>query len=63
MILINLPRVKHIVDYTKNGRGIIPQRVFNGSIQNIKKEIPQNSTKNQKNPSTSWKALSLKTEN
>ena len=39
--LKNLPCDKHVVDITKNGKGIVSLRAFNGYIQNIKKQIPQ----------------------
>ena len=41
IILNNLPCDKNIVDIIKNGKSIISSRVFNGSIQNNKKQIPQ----------------------
>ena len=41
IILNNLPCDKHIVDITKNGKGIFSMENFNGYIQNIKKQIPQ----------------------
>ena len=41
MILNNLPCDKHIVDIIKNGKGIISLKIFNGYIDNCKKQIPQ----------------------
>ena len=41
IILNNLPCDKHIVDITKNGKGIIELIVFNGLIQKNNKQIPQ----------------------
>ena len=41
IILNNLPCDKHIVNTNKNGKGIISMRIFNGYIQNNKKQIPQ----------------------
>ena len=41
IILNNLPREKHIVDIIKNGKRFIERKVFNGYIQNKKKQIPQ----------------------
>ena len=40
IILNNLFCDKHLVDVFKNGKGIISLRVFNGYIQNSKKQIP-----------------------
>ena len=37
----NLLCDKHIVDIIKTGKGIISTKVFNGYIQNNKKQIPQ----------------------
>ena len=39
--LNNLPCGKHIVDIIKNGKGIISMRIFNGYIQNNKKQLLQ----------------------
>ena len=41
IILNKLPCDKHIVDIIKNGKGIISSRVFNGYIQNGRRQIPQ----------------------
>ena len=41
IVLNNLPCDKLIVDIIKNGKGIISSRVFNGYINNGKKQIPQ----------------------
>ena len=41
IILNKLPCDKHIVDIIKNGKGLISLKIFNGYIQNIRKQIPQ----------------------
>ena len=41
IILNNLPCDKHIVDISKNGKGIIELKVFNGLIHKNNKQIPQ----------------------
>ena len=41
IILNNLPCDKRVVDIIKNGKGIIEVKVFNGYVQNIKKQNPQ----------------------
>ena len=39
IVLNNLPCDKHIVDIIKNGKGKNSMRVFNGYIQNKKKQV------------------------
>ena len=41
IFLNKLPCDKHIVDIIKNGKGILPLRVFNGYFEKNKKQIPQ----------------------
>ena len=41
ILVNNLPCDKHIVDISKNGKGIIELKVFNGYIQHNNKQIPQ----------------------
>ena len=41
IILKNFSGDEHIVDMIKNGKGIIELKVFNGYVQNNKKQIPQ----------------------
>ena len=41
IILNNLPCDKQLVDTIKNGKGIIFLKIFNGYIENNKKQIPQ----------------------
>ena len=41
IILNNLPCDKHIVEIIKKGKGLISMRIFNGYIQNNKKQSPQ----------------------
>ena len=41
IVLNNLPCDKRIVNIIKNGKGIIELKVFNGYIQNNKKQTPQ----------------------
>ena len=41
IILNNLPCAKRLVDIIKNGKSINSLRVFNGYIQNSKKQIPE----------------------
>ena len=41
IILNNLPCDKHIIDVSKNGKGIISLRVFKGYIEQKKKTTPQ----------------------
>ena len=41
ILLNNLPCDKHIVNISKNGKGIIELKVFNGLIEKYNKQIPQ----------------------
>ena len=41
IILNNVPCDKHIVDFIKNGKGVIELKVFNGLIHKNNKQIPQ----------------------
>ena len=41
IILNNLPCDEQFVEIIKNGKGIISLKIFNGYIQNNKKQIPQ----------------------
>ena len=41
IVLNNLPCDKRIVNITKNGKGVIELKVFNGYIGKNKKQIPQ----------------------
>ena len=41
IIMINFPCDKHIVDFIKNGKGIISLKLFNDYIEKNKKQIPQ----------------------
>ena len=41
VVLNNLSCDKHIVNIIKNGKGIIELKIFNGYIENKKKQVPQ----------------------
>ena len=41
IILNNLPCDKHIINIIKNGEGLIELKVFNGSVEKNKKQLPQ----------------------